>query len=31
MVNNRARYRRFFGQQLPEEKFKVELAAMVSK
>lgn len=31
MVSNRARYRRFFGQQLPEEKFKVELAAMVSK
>jgi len=31
MVNNKTRYRKFFGQQLPEEKFKAELAAMVNK
>jgi thiol-disulfide isomerase/thioredoxin len=29
MVNNKTRYRKFFGQQLPEEKFKMELAAML--
>jgi thiol-disulfide isomerase/thioredoxin len=29
MVNNKTKYRQFFGQQLPEEKFKLELARLV--
>ena len=30
MVNNKTQYRQFFGQQLPEEKFKLELARLIS-
>jgi thiol-disulfide isomerase/thioredoxin len=29
MVNNKTKYRQFFGQQLPEERFKLELAKLV--
>jgi thiol-disulfide isomerase/thioredoxin len=31
MVNNKNHYRQFFGQQLPEEKFKLELAKLTGK
>ncbi len=29
MVNNKKKYRQFYGQQLPEEKFKLELAKLL--
>jgi thiol-disulfide isomerase/thioredoxin len=30
MVNNKTRYRQFYGQQLPEERFKLELAKLTA-
>jgi thiol-disulfide isomerase/thioredoxin len=31
MVNNKKKYRQFYGQQLPEEKFKLELAKLLAQ
>ncbi|NCI46013.1 TlpA disulfide reductase family protein [Sediminibacterium soli] len=31
MVNNKTKYRQFFGQQLPEERFKLELEKLVKE